>query len=88
MGDGELVFPERNLCNELLGSLGAHLTGNAGSTYVVCTSVAENIIESLRLGYVFGVLADNDSELDFVVGEMFLDGLSYARNPNWCESRY
>lgn len=57
-------------------------------TYVICASVAEDIVEGLRLGHVFSVLADDNCELNFVVGEMFLNRLSYARDPDWSECGY
>lgn len=45
-------------------------------TDVISTSVGQHIVESFRLGHILSRLANDDSQLHFIVGEVLLDRLN------------
>lgn len=49
-------------------------------TYVVRACVAEHVVERIRLRDVFRGLADDDCELDLVVGQVLVHGLRDFRD--------
>ena len=59
-------------------------------THIVAGHVAQNVVESLSLGDIFAWFANDNGKLDFVVGEMLLNGLHVFWDSNgnvWANQR-
>lgn len=53
------------------------------NTNIVGPCVAENVIQRVRLRHIFAGLADDDGQLDLVVGQVLVDWLSDLGNSDW-----
>lgn len=52
------------------------------NTHVISAGISQDIIKSIRFGYILRCFANNDDQLSFIVWEVLFGWLSHCRDNN------